>query len=75
MSEQGSIARSAVEQQRENWVQVGKTLQTKLDEVMTESARLQQQLQQISGAIQACDVLLRESPSTNDSDVIVDETD
>lgn len=50
----------AVTNRRNQWVETSKNLQQKAQELSRELAQIQDQLAQLAGAIQACDILLND---------------
>lgn len=50
----------AVTNRRNQWVETSKNLQQKAQELSRELAQIQDQLSQLAGAIQACDILLND---------------
>lgn len=58
-----SIDVETIHTRKAQWTEVSANLQTRLQELNRELFSVQKQLDQISGAIQACDVILAEVQS------------
>lgn len=56
----GSLDLVTVTNRRNQWVETTKNLQQKAQELSRELAQVQDQLAQLTGAIQACDILLND---------------
>jgi len=57
------VTSAAVTERRDQWVAATKTLQQRAQELSRELSQIQEQLSQLAGAIQACDLFLKETQS------------
>lgn len=60
---QADVTHAQIQERKEQWVAVSEKLQQQLQRLIAETSQVQQQIAQISGAIQACDVLLQGTDS------------
>lgn len=58
-NETSEIAVASVTERRTQWVETAKNLQQRAQELAQELGRVNEQLSQLNGAIQACDVILQ----------------
>lgn len=62
-NESTEITVSSVTARRDQWIATSKELQQRAQELVQELNRVNEQLAQLNGAIQACDVFLQGVPS------------